>query len=111
MAETQRHEGEFEGPPTRHRAPVQHAMNEEEKQPGGSVPLVKQIFIVLGNLLCLAAAVYYLWLKQDLLSFLILVGVGTGQIPIWRAIGHLDGSRGRSGPLREPVPPDREERR
>lgn len=100
MAETQRHEGEFRVPPARHRAPSRHhAMNGTEMQPGEARDrLVKQIIGYLASLLCLAGAVYYLWDKQDMMSFLVLIGVATGQIPIWRAIGRMDRQR-RTGPL------------
>lgn len=99
MAETQRHEGDLSTPPARNCAPVQHAMNGKEMQPDATRDrVVKQIIGYLANLLCLVGAVYYLFVKQDMTGFLVLIGVATGQIGIWQMIGrnHL---RGGTGPL------------
>lgn len=41
----------------------------------------------LASIICLAVAVYSFWIMRDLVAFIVLVGVATGQIGIWEAIG------------------------
>ena len=46
-----------------------------------------RIIRYLASIICLAVAVYSFWIMRDLIAFLVLVGVATGQIGIWEAIG------------------------
>ncbi len=50
----------------------------------------------LASIICLAVAVYSFWTMRDLVAFMVLIGVATGQIGIWEAIG-WSGQRTRSG--------------
>ena len=50
----------------------------------------------LASIICLAVAVYSFWIMRDLVAFIVLVGVATGQIGIWEAIG-WSGPHTRSG--------------
>lgn len=50
---------------------------------------VKQAIGYLASLTCLAGAGYLMLTTRDVLAFLLLIGVATGQIPIWKAIRHL----------------------
>ena len=54
----------------------------------------------LASIICLAVAVYSFWIMRDLVAFIVLVGVATGQIGIWEAIG-WSGPHPRSGITRE----------
>ena len=55
-----------------------------------------RIICYLASIICLAVAVYSFWIMRDLVAFLVLVGVATGQIRIWEAIG-WSGPRTRLG--------------
>ena len=55
-----------------------------------------RIIRYLASIICLAVAVYSFWIMRDLVAFLVLVGVATGQIRIWEAIG-WSGPRTRLG--------------
>lgn len=57
-----------------------------------------RIIRYLASIICLAVAVYSFWIMRDLVAFLVLVGVATGQIRIWEAIG-WSGPRTRSGDI------------
>lgn len=46
-----------------------------------------RIIRYLASIICLAVAVYSFWTMRDLVAFMVLVGVATGQIRIWEAIG------------------------
>jgi hypothetical protein len=75
----------------------------EEVKPLTPVPQQlrgKQLIGILASLICLAAAVYVLWTTRDVLMFLLLIGVATGQIPIRQAIGQV-AHRGRQAPIVE----------
>jgi hypothetical protein len=57
-----------------------------------------RIIRYLASIICLAVAVYSFWIMRDLVAFLVLVGVATGQIRIWEAIG-WSGPRTRAGSI------------
>lgn len=99
MKETQRHGEELSVPPARHRAPsVQHAMNGDEMQQAVRHQVrEEQVISFLASIICLVGAVYCLWAMRDVIVFLVLIGVATGQIGIWEAIGRA-GQRWRENP-------------
>jgi hypothetical protein len=90
MDETQQHGGDLTAPPASHRAPhSKHAMSGDGMQasPGQNRALELRVIRFLASLICLAVAVYYFWSTHDWVVFLVLVGVATGQIGIWEALG------------------------
>lgn len=96
MNETQQHGGNLTAPPASHRAPYsEHAMSGEKMQasPAQSRAWEWRVIRFLASLTCLAVAVCYFWSTHDWVVFLLLVGVATGQIGIFEAIGR---SRRRS---------------
>ena len=46
-----------------------------------------RIIRYLASIICLAIAVYSFWTMRDLVAFMVLIGVATGQIGIGEAIG------------------------
>lgn len=84
----------------------QHMRSEQDEHgqagtPASKQPWGKHFISLLASLLCLAGAVYVLWTTGNVVMFLLLIGVATGQVPLWRIIG-------RSGLLGGPVKPDGE---
>lgn len=45
-----------------------------------------RIIRYLASIICLAVAVYSFWTTRDLVAFMVLIGVATGQVGIWEAI-------------------------
>jgi hypothetical protein len=71
---------------------MHHTMLSEQGQagvPAPKQPWDKQLIGLLASLLCLAGAVYVLWTTGNVVMFLLLIGVATGQVPLWRTIGRL----------------------
>lgn len=58
-----------------------------------------QVVKYLASGICLACAAYSYWTARDVVVFLLLVGVGTGQIPIWEAVGRMGRRKRDNGGL------------
>lgn len=72
----------------------QYMLSEQDTQGQAGTPKPKQpwdkhLIGLLASLLCLAGAVYVLWTTGNVMLFLLLIGVATGQVPLWRIIERL----------------------
>ena len=80
-----------------------HMLSEQDTQGQAGAPAPKQswekhLIGLLASLLCLAGAIYVLWTTGNVVLFLLLIGVATGQVPLWRTIDRLGVPAGLARP-------------